>query len=99
MSNNISNQEYIEAKTELAKWQAARQKLKYEAEARLYVPAAEVNRKWEEQAGRAKARLLSIPVRLAPQLSQEDAPANISAILKSAITEALDEIAESYENE
>ena len=62
-----------------------------------YVKLEEVNKRWEEQAARIKAKLLGLPARLTAQLSGISSKTEINAILTGAVNEALNELAGGYE--
>lgn len=57
------------------------------------VPADEVAEAWLSQISVAKGRLLSLPVRVAPDLLGQSEPRDIERALKSAISEVLEELA------
>lgn len=56
------------------------------------VPMSEVIDKWLELIGACRARMLSIPAKLAPVVAVEESPAICKQIIEEQILESLDEI-------
>ncbi len=81
-----------EARTELAKAQKRRLDFELTRVRRGYLPADEVERAWKDDILRCRARLLAIPVRLAPAMAEVSDPATAYAKLQEAIYDALTEL-------
>lgn len=97
MANNTKNDGLIAAKTRDTNAAADIKEMKLAILRKEYVPLSEVNKRWEEQAGRVKAKLLGLPARLTPQLVFMNTKEDIHRLLTEAITEALSELAGGYE--
>jgi phage terminase Nu1 subunit (DNA packaging protein) len=77
---------------------AAAQAEKVEAENRIrrgeLVDAHETIAEWQNVLSAMRARLLSMPSKLGPQLVSRDDPAKIAAMIKTEVYQALDELSE-----
>jgi phage terminase Nu1 subunit (DNA packaging protein) len=77
---------------------AAAQAEKVEAENRIrrgeLVDAHEVIAEWQNVLSAMRAKLLSMPSKLGPQLVSRDDPAKIAHMIKTEVYQALDELSE-----
>ena len=95
--NITTNEDLIAAKTRLTNAKAEQAEIKLALMKAEAVKLSEVNLRWGEQASRVKTKLLAIPARAAPQLSgQELSTQEVNKILTEVISEALNELAESF---
>lgn len=97
MANNAKNSELVAAKTRDTNAAADIKELKLAILRKEYVRLEDVNRRWAEQAGRVKAKLLGLPSRLTGQLAVMSDKKEINALLADAVNEALNELAGGYE--
>ena len=97
MANNTTNEDLIAAKVRDTTAAAKLKELKLSILKKEYVKLEDVNKRWEEQAARIKAKLLGLPARLTAQLSGISSKTEINAILTGAVNEALNELAGGYE--
>ena len=97
MSNNTQNEDLIAAKTRDTTAAAKLKEMKLAILKKEYVKLEEVNKRWTDQAGRVKAKLLGLPARLTAQLAVMSDKKDINALLTEAVNEALNEIAGGYE--
>ena len=97
MANNTQNQDLIAAKTRDTTAAAKLKEMKHAILKKEYVKLEDVNRRWNDQAARIKAKLLGLPARLTAQLSGINSKQEINTILTGAVNEALNELAGGYE--
>ncbi|MBQ7215220.1 MAG: hypothetical protein IJS39_04470 [Synergistaceae bacterium] len=109
MANNTQNEDLIAAKTRDTTAAAKLKEMKLAILKKEYVKLEEVNKRWTDQAGRVKAKLLALPARLSPQLASLGItePGHkinrsgiidaINSVLTGAVNEALNELAGGYE--
>ena len=97
MANNTQNEDLIAAKVRDTTAAAKLKEMKLAILKEEYVKLEDVNKRWNEQAGRVKAKLLALPARLSPQLAGLNTTAEVSAVLAGAVNEALSELAGGYE--
>lgn len=83
-----------EAKIRLTTAQAEKTELEVGALLGELHPAASVEAVWSDMIGAFKARIMSIPTKLAPLLAGRKNPNEIQSILKGATNEALQELSE-----
>ena len=87
----------IAAKTRLTNIKADIADLKLRQLNNELVELSTVNEQWNEQAGRVRAKMLAVPVRLAGMLSgREYEPSEIEAMASIVVNEALTELAEEF---
>lgn len=90
--SKISNYEH--SKAELTYWQAEEKKRQVAAMDRELLPASEVNQGWATMISNARAKLLSMPTKLAPLLATLNGNTpEIKKILDEEIYQALEELA------
>jgi phage terminase Nu1 subunit (DNA packaging protein) len=83
---------YVRARADLEQEKARLAELeRMQLEGEL-IPAGEVERRFEDMAARVKAKMLSIPGKVAPQLIAVSDLGEADAIIKKAIHEALEEL-------
>ena len=88
----------IAAKTRLTEAKARKAEIELAVLEGQKVDRAEVNRRWGEQAGRVKTKILALPSRMAPQFVSLGVDAErVNEIMSEVITEILTELAEEYE--
>ena len=97
MANNTTNEDLIAAKVRDTTAAAKLKEMKLAVLKKEYVKLEDVNKRWEEQAARIKAKLLGLPARLTAQLSGISSKTEINAILTGAVSETLNELAGGYE--
>ena len=96
MANNTQNEGLIAAKTRDTTAAAKLKEMKLAILKKEYVKLEDVNKRWNDQAGRIKAKLLALPARLTPQLF-EKSKLDINIILTGVVNEVLNELAGGYE--
>ena len=97
MSNITQNDDLVEAKTRLTNAQADLKEYQLSILRKEYVKREEVSKQWNEQAGRVRGKLLSLPVRLAGILSgREYMASEIESLTQGLVNEALIDLAEEY---
>ncbi len=96
MANNTTNEDLIAAKVRDTTAAAKLKEMKLAVLKKEYVKLEEVNKRWTDQAGRIKAKLLALPARLTPQLF-EKSKLDINIIISGIVNEVLNELAEGYE--
>lgn len=79
---------FIRARADLAEMEA-------EAKRGSVIAAEDVEAAWIAVLALLRTRLLALPDRLAPQLHAEASPASVRDVMRGAIREALEELAES----
>lgn len=79
---------FIRARADLAEMEA-------EAKRGSLIAAEDVEAAWIAVLALLRTRLLALPDRLAPQLHAEASPASVRDVMRGAIREALEELAES----
>lgn len=109
MANNTQNTDLIEAKVRDTTAAAKLKEMKLAILKKEYVKLEEVNKRWNDQASRVKAKLLGLPARLSPQLAalgmnEGGHTVNrsviidaVNSVLTGAVNEALNELAGGYE--
>ena len=97
MANNTTNEDLIAAKVRDTTAAAKLKEMKLSILKKEYVKLEDVNKRWEEQAARIKSKLLGLPARLTPQLTESTSKTAIYAIITGAVNETLNELAGGYE--
>ena len=98
--NITQNDDLIAAKVRLTNAQAEVKEYQLSILRKEYVKREEVSRQWNDQAGRVRAKILSLPVRLAGMLGgKEYLASEIESISQGLVNEALQDLAEEYESE
>ena len=98
--NVTQNSGLIAAKTRLTNAQADVKEMQLSVLRKEYVKAEEVNQKWNEQAGRVRAKLLSLPVRLGGMLGgRELSSQEVEQLSQSIVNEALIELSEGFSDD
>ena len=98
--NVTTNEDLIAAKTRLTNAQADMKEMQLSILRKDYVLADDVRQKWSDQAGRVRAKLLSLPVRLAGMLSgREYIASEIESITQGVVNEALTDLAGGFEDD
>lgn len=96
MANNTTNEDLIAAKVRDTTAAAKLKEMKLAILKKEYVKLEEVNKRWTDQAGRIKTKLLALPARLTPQLF-EKSKLDINIIISGIVNEVLNELAGGYE--
>ena len=96
VANNTTNEDLIAAKVRDTTAAAKLKEMKLAILKKEYVKLEDVNKRWEEQAARIKAKLLGLPARLTTQLF-EKSRLDINIILTGVVNEVLNELAGGYE--
>lgn len=87
----------IAAKTRLTEAKARKAEIELAVLEGRKVDREDVNRRWSEQAGRIKTKILAIPSRVTPQIAQMGADSeSVNEILSGVISEVLTELADDY---
>ena len=88
----------IAAKTRLTEAKARKAEIELAVLEGKTVDRDDVNRRWSEQAGRIKTKILAIPSRMTPQFSALGVESErVNELMKDVITEILEELASEYE--
>ena len=96
--NVTQNDDLIEAKVRLTNAQAEMKEYQLAILQKEYVKREGVSKQWSDQAGRVRAKMLSLPVRLAGMLSgREYLAPEIESITQGLVNEALQDLADEYE--
>ena len=85
--------DYRKGRARLIRIQADIAQLTYDEKEEALIPAGEAKRVWMALAGNMRTRLLAIPKQLAPILPTLSGAAEREAVLRDAISDALEEIA------
>jgi phage terminase Nu1 subunit (DNA packaging protein) len=78
---------FIRARADLAEMEAAEKR-------GAVIPAADVEAAWIAVLARLRTRILALPDRLAPLVHAEASPAGVRDVIRGALREALEELAE-----
>ena len=98
--NAVKNEDLIDAKIRLTNAQAEMKEYQISILQKEYVKRDEVSKRWTDQVSRVRAKILSMPVRLAGMLSgREYAAGEIESITQGIVNEALQDLAGEYESE
>lgn len=97
MANNTTNEDLIAAKVRDTTAAAKLKEMKLAVLKKEYVKLEDVNKRWEEQAARIKAKLLGLPARLTPQLTESTSKTAIYSIITGAVNETLNELANFFD--
>lgn len=85
--------EKMSPKERLDWYKGTRERVALERDNGALIPADEVESEWLRQIGIAKGRLLAMPTRIAPELIQKSESREVERIIKSAVIEILEELA------
>lgn len=94
LSNTVGDGDYNleQERARLAHHQANNEALKEQVMKKTLIPAEEVKETWVTLVARFKAKMLSIPSKMAHQMAQTDDHHEIEHLLRSGINEALTEL-------
>ncbi len=96
MANNTQDPRLIAAKTRDTTAAAKLKEMKLAILTKEYVKLEDVNKRWIDQAGRIKTKLLALPARLTPQLFGKS-KLDINIIISGIVNEILNELADSFD--
>lgn len=94
MANVTTNEDYVKAKTLLARKQAEKIDFQLGVQRGEYIKLTEAAKKQEEEASRIKTKLLALPARITPRLVTTSDTSEIYSILWKCVTEILNELAD-----